>query len=246
VYRFNSGGTLETNFSSGRGFPSKTGRTVFSTVQRPVAMALTPSGSSVNNRVLALGKYNKNVVVGFHIGALINESGGQSDGMIDNGFIGPNGSGEGEFSYDACFGDGNTSFIGPTGIVAQSDGSFFVVSTCGGQMCVYKFRSDGALDTSPCRADVDGDTRISAASDGLGLIRSMLALPGAPTVASGAGYDIDGDRALNASRDGLLFARRMLGFKGTALVSGITFATSALRTDPSDIESYMRVRCNVQ
>jgi uncharacterized delta-60 repeat protein len=247
VYRFNSSGALETNFSSGRAFPSKRGRTVFTTVQRPIAMALTPLGSSVNNRVLALGRYNKNLVVGFHIGALLNESGGQSDGIIDQaGFIGPNGNSAGEVSYDAWYGDGNTSYVQPSGIVAQSDGSFFVVSTCSGQMCVYKFRADGALDTSACRADVDGDTKISAASDGLGLIRGMLALPGAPAIASGAGYDIDGDRVLNASRDGLLFARRMFGFKGSALVGDISFTSSALRTDPLDIESYLRTRCNVQ
>jgi uncharacterized delta-60 repeat protein len=246
VYRFNSGGTLETNFSSGRPFPSKPGRTVFSAVQRPVAIALTPAGSVVNNRVLALGKYNKNVTVGFHIGALLNQSGGQSDGIIDTGLIGPNGNATGEVSFDAWFGDGNTSFVGPTGIVAQSDGSFFVVSTCSGQMCVYKFRTDGALDTSPCLADVDGDTRISAASDGLGLIRGMLGLPGAPMIARGTGYDIDSDGVLNASRDGLLFARRMLGFNGSALVGGISFTSSALRTAAPDIENYMRARCNVQ
>ncbi|TAG24917.1 MAG: hypothetical protein EAZ37_14650 [Burkholderiales bacterium] len=246
VYRFEEGGKLDKNFSSGRPFPSKPGRTVFSAVKVPIAVALTPSGSSVNNRVLALGKYNKNVVVGFHIGALLNESGGQSDGIIDTGLIGPNGNGEGEVSYDAWFGGGNDSFVNPAGIAAQSDGSFFVVSTCNSQMCVYKFRTDGALDTSPCRADVDGDTRISAASDGVGLIRAMLALPGAPVIPAGTGYDIDGDGVLSASRDGLLFARRMLGFKGSALVRGMSFASSAVRTDPTDIELYLKNRCNVQ
>jgi uncharacterized delta-60 repeat protein len=245
VYRFNSGGTLETNFSSGLAFPSKTGRTVFDTVDRPVAMALTPSGSAVSNRVLVVGKYNKNVVVGFHIGALLNESGGQSDGMIDKtGFIGPNGNGAGEVSYDAWSGGGNSSYIQASGIVAQSDGAFFIVSTCNGEMCVYKFRSDGALDTSPCNKDFDGDTKVSAASDGMKLIRAMLGVPGSPAIPTGMGYDIDNNRVLNAQADGLLFVRGMLGFKGASLTNGINFG-SALRTAPADVESYLRARCGV-
>jgi uncharacterized delta-60 repeat protein len=245
VYRFNSGGTLETNFSSGRDFPSKPGRTVFSTVQSPVAIALIPSGSGVNNRVLALGRYNKNVVVGFYIGALLNESGGQSDGMIDIGLTGPNGNGAGEVSYDAWYSGGGTSYVQPSGIVAQSDGSFFVVSTCNNQMCVYKFRSDGALDASPCNKDFDGDTKISAVSDGMKLIRAMLGVPGAPAIPVGMGYDIDNDRTLSARVDGLLFVRAMLGFRGASLTSGISFGLHALRTVPADVESYLRARCGL-
>ncbi|MGL5005216.1 MAG: hypothetical protein ACRDAM_19920, partial [Casimicrobium sp.] len=246
VYRFNSGGSLETNFSSGRPRPSKEGRTVFTTVKRPVAMALTPSGSGANNRVLVVGDYNDNVVVGFHIGALVNASGGQYDGTIDEGLIGPNGNGKGDYSYDAWYGGGNTSYIGPTGIVAQSDGSFFVVSTCSNQMCVYKFRSDGALDTSPCTKDFDGDTKVSAASDGVKLIRAMLGVPGAPAIPAGMGYDIDNSGTLSAQVDGLLFVRGMLGFKGASLTNGISLGSSALRTASADIESYLRNRCAIQ
>lgn len=248
VYRFNNGGTLETNFSSGLAFPSIPGRTVFSNIGRPTAIALTPSGSSFNNRVLSVGSCNQpSNTVTICVGALTNQSGGPFDGTVDTvGLIGPNGDGAGSFAYPAWPIGGVTSGVGPSGIVAASDGSFFVVSTCSGQMCVYKFRADGALDTSPCNKDVDSDGFVSAASDGMKLVRAMLGVGDAPPLPPGLGYDIDGDGALNASRDGLLFSRRMLGFNGSALVSGISFTSSALRTDPSDIENYMRVRCNVQ
>ncbi len=245
VYRFNSGGRLETNFSSGRAFPSKPGRTVFGAIFRPVAIALTPSGSSAFNRVLVLGKYNKNIVVGFHIGALLNQSAGQSDGIVDTGLVGPNGNALGEVSHDAWYGGGNTSYIEPRGIVTQSDGAFFIVSTCGGQMCVYKFRIDGALDTSPCTKDVDGDTKISAASDGVKLIRAILGLPGAPTIPAGMGYDIDNNRTLSAQVDGLLFVRGMLGVKGASLTNGISLGSGALRETSADIESYLGTRCGL-
>ena len=98
---------------------------------------------------------------------------------------------------------------------------------CDGQICVYKFRADGAPDTSPCVADVDADGRVSAASDGLAGVRNMLGVPIPVTIPPGLGYDIDGDGVLNASRDGLLILRRMLGFTGTALLRDIPSATTA-------------------
>ena len=130
-------------------------------------------------------------------------------------------------------------------IVADANGDFYIVGECDGQMCVYKFRADGALDTGPCVADVDADGRVSAASDGLAIVRNMLGVPIPVTIPPGLGYDIDGDGVLNASRDGLLILRRMLGFTGTALLRDIPSATTARRTTASDIESYLRMRCGI-
>ncbi len=247
IYRFNNGGTLDTNFSSGLAFPSVPGRTVFSTIGRPVAIALTPPGSGLNNRVLSLGNCNQpSNTVTMCVGALNNQSGGAFDGTVDSaGLTGPNGDGAGSFAYPAWPSGGVISGVGPNAIVAKSDGSFFIVSTCSGQMCVYKFRPDGALDTSRCNKDVDSDGFVSAPADGMRLIRALLAVPGAPVLPAGLGYDIDGDGELNAARDGLLFARRMLGFSGSALTSGITAAPNARRSSGVDIESYLRTRCGL-
>lgn len=247
VYRFNNGGTLETNFSSGLPFPSIPGRTVFGTIGRPISIALTPSGSSYNNRVMSVGNCNQpSNTVTFCVGGLVNQSGGLYDGTVDaTGLVGPNGDGAGSFAYPAWSSGGVTSGVGPSGIVAASDGSFIVVSTCSGQMCVYKFRADGALDTSPCNKDVDGDGFVSAPADGMKLIRAMLGVPGAPTLPPGLGYDIDGDGSLSAARDGLLFARRMLGFSGSALIGGISWTATVRRESAADIESYLRTRCSL-
>jgi uncharacterized delta-60 repeat protein len=248
VYRFNSGGTLDTNFSSGRPFPSLPGRTVWGTsgTAYAMAMATAPTSSAVANRIVSVGSCKNTHQVGICIGALQNKSGGPFDGVVDPTLTGTNGDAvDGFFRHAAWPNGGLFTGIGPRGVAINDSGEFFVVSTCDNQMCVYKFRTNGALDTSPCVADVNGDSHISAPSDGLALIRTMLGVPGAPVLPAGLGYDIDGNQVLDAQIDGLLFARRMMGFRDAALTAGIDFRLSALRTSATDIQGYLANRCGV-
>jgi uncharacterized delta-60 repeat protein len=245
VYRFNSGGTLDTNFSSGEPRPAFPGATIYGRMGTPIAMAMSPSTSPYGNRVLTLGNCSSGNEVGFCVGAVRNQSGGEFDGTVDDSLTGPNGDKKGEFRYAAWPFSAAITRVGPYGLAINNSGEFFVVSACSGQMCIYKFRGDGALDTSPCVADVNGDGNRNAPSDGLGLIRAMLNIPGAPALPAGLGYDIDGDGLVNARVDGLLFARRMLGFRDASLLSGIALGSNARRTSAADIQSYLSNRCGI-
>ncbi|MGL4230029.1 MAG: hypothetical protein ACRCWJ_01565 [Casimicrobium sp.] len=249
VYRFNAGGIIDSNFYAGSGFPpSIRGRTVFGTAGDAVALTMAPTGSSVANRLLALGDCSgSSASLRTCVGALTNSSGGSFDGTVDPTLTGPNGDRAGDFNYHLRTTGGTSTGTGPKAIVAANDGTFFVTGTCGSdttRSCVYKFRVDGALDTSPCNKDFDSDTRTSAASDGLKLVRAMLGVPGSPAIPPGLGYDIDGSNTLTAGTDGLLFTRYMMGFRGSALTSGISFGLSG-RTNATDIESYLRNRCGI-
>jgi uncharacterized delta-60 repeat protein len=247
MYRINSGGDVATSFSSGLPFPSEPGRVVYNAIGDALAFAITPGTSAYSGRIVTLG--NCDGVGGFTGGttcvtAIRNGTvGGIADGVIDASLIGPNGDQAGTFYFRTrglTVRNNNTREI-----VANSGGEFFVVGECDSQMCVYKFRPDGALDTGLCLDDVDGDGKVSAASDGLAIMRNMLGVPTNANVPPGHGYDIDGDGVLNASRDGLLLVRRMLGFTDAAVLGGITFAPHARRTTWIDIEAYLRMRCRI-
>ena len=247
MYRVNSGGDVATSFSSGLPFPSEPGRVVYNAVGDALAFAITPGTSAYANRIVALG--NCDGVGGFAGGtscvtAIRNGTvGGTADGVIDASLIGPNGDQAGTFYFRTR---GLTVRNNSTReITANADGEFFVVGECDGQICVYKFRADGALDTGLCLDDVDADGKVSAASDGLAIVRSMLGVPTNANVPVGHGYDIDGDGTLNASRDGLLLVRRMLGFSDAAAMQGITFASHARRATWVEIEAYLRMRCRI-
>jgi uncharacterized delta-60 repeat protein len=244
MYRINSGGTIATSFSSGLPFPSVPGRVVYNVFGTAVKFAITPPTGSYANRIVTLGECDG--VGGFSnapfcVTAILNGT-GATDGVIDTTLTGPNGDQAGTFNFPVRFSNPSNN---TKEVVANGNGEFFVVGECDNQMCVYKFRPDGALDTSPCAADVDGDGNVSAASDGTRLIRWMRDAATSPNIPAGLGYDIDGDGVINASRDGLLLVRRMLGFSESAVLSGITFSSSARRSQWADIESYMRKRCRV-
>ena len=247
LYRVNSDGTVATSFSSGLPFPSEPGRVVYNAIGDALAFAITPGSGSYASRVITLG--NCDGVGGYTGGtscvtAVRNGTGAASaDGTIDGSLIGPNGDQLGTFTFRTR---GLSQRNNDTReIVADGNGDFYIVGECDGQICVYKFRADGGLDTGPCIADVDGDGNVSAASDGLTIVRSMLGVPTAVTVPPGLGYDIDGDGTLAAARDGLLILRRMLGFTGAALLRDIPAATTARRTTASEVESYLRTRCRI-
>ena len=246
MYRLNLGGTLDTNFSSGLAFPSVPGRVIYNPVGSAIAFAITPPGGPNANRIITLGDCSG--VGGFAgnpmcITAILNGT-VADDGKIDASLTGPNGDQAGTFNFSTRF-VSQVASNDPKEIIANAAGEFFVVAECDNQICVYKFRPDGALDTSPCTADVDGDGNVSAASDGSAIIRWMRGSAAGPSIPAGMGYDIDGDGAINASRDGLLFVRRMLGFSESAVMAGITFSQYARRLNWIDIESYLRKRCRV-
>jgi YVTN family beta-propeller protein len=88
----------------------------------------------------------------------------------------------------------------------------------------------------PCALDVSGDTLVTAASDGLLIVRYVLGFRGAALtqgvsgIASGEtattieqsiaslSLDADGDGVVRATTDGLLLVRAMLGLSGTGLI----------------------------
>ena len=247
MYRINSGGDVATSFSSGLPFPSEPGRVVYNAIGDSLAFVVTPGAGAYANRIVTLG--NCDGVGGFTGGtscvtAIRNGTGAaNADGVIDASLIGPNGDQAGTFYFRTrglTVRNNNTREI-----VANADGEFFIVGECDSQMCVYKFRPDGALDTGLCLDDVDGDGKVSAASDGLAIVRSMLGVPTNANVPAGHGYDIDGDGVLNASKDGLLVVRRMLGFTDAAVMQGVSFAPHARRATWTDVESYLRKRCRI-
>ncbi len=246
MYRLNLGGTIAINFSSGLPFPSVPGRVVYNPVGSALAFAITPPGGAYANRIVALGDCDG--VGGFSgapmcITAILNGA-GVTDGVIDASLTGPNGDQAGTFNFSTRF-LSQVASNDPKEIVVNAAGEIFVVGECDNQMCVYKFRPDGALDTGACVADVDGDGSISAASDGVQILRSMLGVPTSAAVPAGTGYDIDGDNVLSASRDGVLLLRRMLGFTDASVLNDISFARYARRTSWTDIESYLRKRCRI-
>ena len=250
LYRINSGGSIATSFSSGLPFPSVPGRLVYNPVGKPLAFAITPSGGLPGdpyaNRIVTLGDCAN--VAGLSglplcVSAILNGT-GDTDGVIDVNLTGPNGDQAGTFNFSTQFST-STRRNYPKDIVANSNGEFFIVGECDGQMCVYKFRPDGALDTGPCVADVDGDGRVLATTDGVAILRFMLAVPGAPSLSAGNGYDIDGDGVVSAAKDGVMILRRMLGFADASVMSGVSFATYARRQTWSEIESYLRNRCAI-
>jgi uncharacterized delta-60 repeat protein len=249
MYRINSGGDIATSWSSGLPAPSEPGRVVYNSVGTSLGFAITPSGTLPGNpyanRVIALGDCGGSTRI--CVTALRNGTGGppNGDGTIDPSLVGPNGNGDGTFFQSTATPTTATDNV-VHDVVANGNGEFFIVGDCDDRMCVYKFRPDGALDTSPCNKDVDGDGRVSAASDGRALVRAMLAVPGAPTLPAGLGYDIDGNGTLSAASDGLLFVRAMLGFTGSSLTNGIGLGSGARRSASLDIESYLRARCNIQ
>ncbi|MBL8309668.1 MAG: hypothetical protein JNL19_04535 [Burkholderiales bacterium] len=251
MYRINSGGTIATSFSSGLPFPSEPGRVIYNTVGSALSFAITPpTAGAYANRVLALGSCSG---VGGYSGtsricvtAIRNGTGAppNGDGTIDTSLTGPNGSGAGTFVMSTQF---TSNVLGNEvrEIVTDASGAFYVVGECDNQMCVYKFRPDGALDTGLCTLDVDGDGKVTATADGLAIVRRMLGVPTNVNVPTGNGYDVDGDGALNASRDGVLLLRRMLGFNGAALVQGVSFASYARRSTATDIGTYLHYRCGL-
>lgn len=246
LYRVNSGGTIATSFSSGLPFPSEPGRVVYNDSGTALSLALAPPSGSYANRIYALGScQSANNYDGgpFCVTALRNGTpGGASDGTIDPTLTGPEGDQSGTFFFatrSRTIGFGNAV----REIVANEAGEFFVAGECDDRLCVYKFRADGALDTSPCILDVDGDGKVSAASDGRAIVRWMQGAPTPVLIGAGMGYDVDGDGAISATADGVLLLRRMLGFSGAALTSGVTFSTTARRVAPAMIESYLRTRC---
>lgn len=249
MYRINSGGTIATSFSSGLPYPSEPGRVLYNDVGSAVSFAITPAGAFAN-RILTLG--NCSGVGGYSgtmricVTAIRNGTGTPPnvDGTIDSTFIGPNGDAAGTFVMSTAF-SSNTLGNEVREIAASRDGSgeFFIVGECDNQMCVYKFRADGALDTGLCTLDVDGDGKVTATGDGLAIVRRMLGVTTHVNVPAGYGYDIDGDGALNASRDGLILLRRMLGFNNPSVMHDITFASHARRATWPHIAAYLSNRC---
>jgi hypothetical protein len=111
---------------------------------------------------------------------------------------------------------------------------------------------------APFNVDVDRDGTVSAMTDGLVILRYLLAYPddtirngaartaGAPPGGSVVGYlsgirprlDIDGNGQADASTDGLLILRYLAGFRGDALIANC-IGPNARRTASADIEAFL-------
>lgn len=233
VYRFNDDGSLDTGFAATQPLP---GRALFQVgtipAYQPFALAVDAASPS---RLVVTGQ------CGAAAGPeLMCVSRLTSTGAQDITFTGPNGDAAGGFSFNVGAGF-DTGF----GVVTDATGNVFVGGECDLYGCVIGFDAIGALNSSPCAANVDADPAIRATTDGLAIIRSMLNLPGSLAAPRGLGYDIDGDGQVRAATDGLLFLRAMLGFKDAGVTNGINIPTYANRRAWREIKSYLNTRCGM-
>jgi uncharacterized delta-60 repeat protein len=230
IYRLNRDGSLDESFDNGGAFPTIKGRVVFDLNSNASArLAIDKTIDGLRGAPVVAADCNGPCVTRY-----------RGTGAIDASLTGPNGDAAGQFYFDP--GQFNDSV---NDLVVNALGEIFVVGTCNGQICVIKFRQDGSLFTSVCNRNVDGDFNVSAASDGMAIVRKMRGFTGTPAIPNGLGYDIDGDGELNAARDGVLLLRRMLGFEGDAVMNGVSFETWATRKTWPQIESYLRTRCRI-
>ncbi len=107
----------------------------------------------------------------------------------------------------------------------------------------------GMASNKMCDLDIDGNTLIDTASDGVLLLRYLLGFRGAALIAgvpvaaaphnnaemieqfiASKRYDLDGDNAASSYVDGLLAVRLMRGLTGAALSGGAITSTSLLTT----------------
>ena len=115
-----------------------------------------------------------------------------------------------------------------------------------------------------CGLDIDGDTNISAAKDGVLLNRYFLGYRGDALVAglnltgshssaqaitdfigTGSKYDVFGRGAgsPSATTDGLVLTRLMLGMPDSALLSGIAIPLNASFTSASAVRTFVNTKC---
>ncbi len=236
IYRFNaSNGTLDTSFAASEPTPGKlifqiqdTGNFLAS------AMSIDPSSTG---RLVAVGgcAFTTADATDRYCVARITNT-----GALDSTFSGPNVNATTGFSYRPS-GGGDL----PYAVNVDAIGNVFVGGDCNTNMCVAGFDPSGALNSSPCAANVDASSAILATTDGMLIVRSMLNLPGTLAGPRGLGYDVDGDGAVDASRDGIIFLRAMLGFKDASINVGISVPPSVNRKTWTDIRSYLNTRCGM-
>lgn len=145
-----------------------------------------------------------------------------------------------------------------------------VSSTVGGDTRTVEVSVGGLVRTFDvktmltCGLDIDGDTNISAAKDGVLLNRYLLGYRGDALVTglnlsgshstaqaimdfigTGAKYDVFGRSAGSplATTDGLVLTRLMLGIPDSALLSGVTVPQSASFTSASAIRTFVNTKC---
>ena len=125
------------------------------------------------------------------------------------------------------------------------------LSVAGAQSVMAMF----AADTTPLNADIDGNGRYDALTDGLmiarylhGLTTNALTNGVLPNVTTALLerlidirpiLDIDGNGQVDALTDGILLQRYLFGLRGGALLSNAV-STSATRTTAAQIEAYIQ------
>ena len=83
----------------------------------------------------------------------------------------------------------------------------------------------------------DSEGNFSYATAPAGFTNKSFTINGA--AAPACNLDVDGGGSLQALVDGVLIVRGMLGLSGTSLNAGITFSSSATRTDPTSIANFL-------
>ncbi len=154
---------------------------------------------------------------------------------------------------DISFIPSSTLMVGSETII-----SFSSISTANN----YSFKVQSSIVTlSDINADIDGNNRADALTDGILFIRYLFGFRGAVlingVVASDATRitatdieeylsrmvasnraDIDGNGMADALTDGILFIRYLFGFRGAVLINGVV-ASDAIRITTQDIEAYL-------
>lgn len=112
---------------------------------------------------------------------------------------------------------------------------------------------------SVLNADIDGNRKVDASTDGLLALRYMFGLTGSSLTTGAIGdlatrttpldiiqhidsikpvFDVDGNGTTDALSDGLLLVRYLFGLRGTALIDGVV-GPGATRKTSSQIETYL-------
>lgn len=156
-----------------------------------------------------------------------------------------------------------------TAVVQQPDGKVILAGQCRGasntDFCAVRYHANGVLDTSYGAAGfvitevsngVDAVHAAALQSDGKLLLAGdcfngsdtdfcLVRYDGGPFAYKSCSLDIDGDNRVLATTDSLIHARIALGITGPAVVSGITFPTTATRNTWPLIRDYLVRQCGM-
>jgi len=245
--RLNSDGTLDTTGFNAAAAPALRGKQFVSFgSDYDGAMSVT---AQTDGKLVLAGRCNGDPAMGTGVFCIARLG---SDGLLDATF------GVGGKAQSAALANQrdltNASLLQPDGDIVVAGNCFRGAPDA---FCVARFKG-GPVAPPVCALNVDGNSVVDPATDGVLIVRYLLgyrgvaltsgALGASPTRTgstletwiAGLNLDADGDGGgARATSDGLLLLRAMLGLTGSALTQGATNAPSATR-NAADIVTWIQ------